>query len=238
MRTTIIGLMLFGLAVPAAARPPEEDDVQLLKDAAAVLTELHATPDGDIPRALWLKAKCVIVVPGLTRVAFGIGGEFGEGVASCRTPDGGWTAPAFMEIAKGSWGLQIGAASVDLVLLVMNERGMDKLLSNRVVLGAEATVAAGPVGRNVEAGTDAQLNAEILAYSRSRGLFAGVNMSGGVLRPDNDDNAKFYDQSISARDILFGAKATAPPEAEPFLAALRLHDAAAAIDKTEGTTGR
>ena len=231
----IIGLMLLGLAVGMAARAPEEDDVQLLKDAAAVLTELHATPDSDIPRALWLKAKCVIVVPGLTRAAFGIGGEFGEGVASCRTPDGEWSPPVFMEIAKGSWGLQIGAASVDLVLLVMNERGMEKLLRNKVTLGAEATVAAGPVGRNAEAATDAQINAEIVAYSRSRGLFAGVNIGGGVLRPDNDDNEKFYGHPVSPREILFAAKAPVPPEAEPFIAALRLHDIAAAVDQAKGT---
>lgn len=231
MRTMIIGLMLLGSAIPLPAAAPEEDDIQLLKEAAAVLTELHATPDGDIPRALWLKAKCVVVIPGLTRAAFGIGGEFGEGVASCRTPAGGWTPPAFMELAKGSWGLQIGAASIDLVLLVMNERGMEKLLSNKVTLGAEVTVAAGPVGRNVEAATDAYLNAEILSYSRSRGLFAGVNIAGGVLKPDDDDNAKFYARPISARDILFAASVPAPSEAAPFMAALRLHDTAAALDK-------
>jgi SH3 domain-containing YSC84-like protein 1 len=108
MRTMIIGLMLLGSAIPLPAAAPEEDDIQLLKEAAAVLTELHATPDGDIPRALWLKAQCVVVIPGLTRAAFGIGGEFGEGVASCRTPADGWTPPAFMELAKGSWGCRSG----------------------------------------------------------------------------------------------------------------------------------
>ena len=237
MQNSIVGIILLALSLPVtAAAAPEEKQVERLKEAATVLTELHATPDSDIPRALWLKARCVIVVPGLTRAAFIIGGEFGKGAASCRTPTGRWSAPIVVEVAKGSWGAQIGAASIDLVMLVMNERGMQRLLSNKVTLGAEATVAAGPVGRNAEAGTDIQLQAEIIAYSRSRGLFAGVNLSGGTLRPDTDETDKFYGKPASPRQVLLEASIPTPPQAEPFIAALRLHDTAAEIDKA--TPGR
>jgi len=136
-----------------------------------------------------------------------------------------------MQIGKGSWGIQIGAQTIDLVLLVVNKSGMEKMLRNKVTLGAEATVAAGPVGRNAEAATDAQINAEIVAYSRSRGLFAGVNIGGGVLKPDEDRTARLYGRKMSPRQILLEAAAPIPPEAEPFIAALRLHDVAAAVDE-------
>src|SRR5438094_7647870 len=181
-----------------------------IQEAAAVLKEIHATPDKDVPKELWDRAKCVIVVPSLKKAAFVVGGEYGKGLMSCRT-GGDWTAPVFMEIGKGSWGLQIGAQSIDLVLLVMNDRGMEKLLQDKVSLGAEASVAAGPVGRDARAGTDAQMNAEILSYSRTQGLFAGVNLSGGVLKPDSDDNEEVYGKKITPTAILTGS--TAPPAA-------------------------
>src|SRR4030095_13445389 len=135
----------------------------------------------------WDRARCVIVIPDLKKAAFVFGGEYGKGAMSCRAGEA-WSAPLFMQLAKGSWGFQAGAEEADLVLLVMNEGGVQKLLSNKVNLGADASVACGPVGRKAGASTDAALTTEILSYSRSRGLFAGINLSGGMLRPDEDTN--------------------------------------------------
>ena len=169
------------------AAPLSTSETKRINEAATVLKEIHAVPDKDIPQELWDKARCVIVVPSLKKAAFVLGGEYGKGLMSCRRAGEGWSAPVFMQLAKGSWGLQIGAQSIDLVLLVMNERGMDKLLQDKVTLGAEASVAAGPVGRDARAATDAQMNAEILAYSRTQGLFAGIDVSGGILQDQRDD---------------------------------------------------
>src|SRR5262249_49446305 len=154
-----------------------------------------AVPDKDVPKDLWDRSQCVLVVPSLKKAAFIIGGEYGKGLMSCRT-NGQWSAPIFMQVGKGSWGLQIGAQSIDLVLLVMNQSGMEKLLRNKVSLGAEASIAAGPVGRDARAATDAQMKAEILSYSRAQGLFAGINLSGGVVQSDNDDNQDLYGKSF------------------------------------------
>lgn len=214
--------VIIGFALAAAASVPliaDRDDVERIAKAAQVLSELNSTPDKDIPNDLWSKAACVVVVPDLKKAAFVFGGEYGRGLISCRR-NGGWTAPAFMRLHKGSWGLQVGAQEIDLVLLVMNEKGMEKLLNNKVTLGAEASVAAGPVGRDARAATDAQLSAEILSYSRAQGLFAGINISGGVMQVDEDDNAELYGNAVTARQILRGE--TKPPDvAEPLMAALR-----------------
>jgi lipid-binding SYLF domain-containing protein len=191
-----------------------------IDDAAAVLIELHTAPDKDVPKELWDRAACVIVIPSLKKAAFVFGGEYGKGLMSCHR-NGAWSAPAFMELQKGSWGLQIGAQSIDLILLVNNERGMKKLLGNKVTLGAEASVAAGPVGRDARAATDAQMRAEILSYSRAQGLFAGINLSGGVLKPDPDSNEDLYGQSVSAADILTTDKVSAPAATAAFLKALQ-----------------
>ena len=183
-----------------------------VEESATVLAEIHKAPDKDIPRELWDRATCVIVIPSVKKAAFVFGGEYGKGLMSCRKGKGGaWSAPVFMQLQKGSWGLQIGAQSIDLILLVNNERGMKKLLGNKVTLGAEASVAAGPVGRDARAATDAQMNAEILSYSRAQGLFAGINLSGGVLKPDSDDNEEVYGKKITPTAILTGS--TAPPAA-------------------------
>ena len=189
-----------------------------IDESAMVLTEIHATPDKDVPKELWDRATCVIVIPSLKKAAFVFGGEYGKGLMSCRKA-GAWSAPVFMRLEKGSWGLQIGAQSIDLVLLVNNERGMKKLLGNKVTLGAEASVAAGPVGRDARAATDAQMNAEILSYSRTQGLFAGINLSGGVLRPDGDDNEDVYGKKVTPETILTGNTA-APGATQPFMKAL------------------
>jgi SH3 domain-containing YSC84-like protein 1 len=207
-------------AVAAMAAELSTRATNRIRDAAAILKEIHSVPDKDVPQELWEKAECVIVVPSLKKAAFVFGGEYGSGLMSCRRHDE-WSAPVFMQVGKGSWGLQVGAQSIDLVLLVMNTRGMEKLLGNKVSLGAEASVAAGPVGRDARAATDAQLKAEILSYSRTQGLFAGVNLSGGVLKPDADDNADLYGKGVSPRDVVLGGTVQPPSATEPFMTALR-----------------
>ena len=216
----IIGMMA-ALAANAAGLGADLStrEVKRIEEAGIVLNEIHAAPDKDIPQDLWERAACVIVVPGLKKAAFVIGGEYGKGLMSCRK-GGGWTTPVFMEIGKGSWGFQVGAQSVDLVLLVMNDRGMEKLLQSKVTLGLEASIAGGPVGRDARAATDAQMNAEILSYSRTRGLFAGINLSGGVLRPDSEDNRHLYGKEISPKEVLAGDM-TPPAATAPFMNALQ-----------------
>jgi lipid-binding SYLF domain-containing protein len=218
----IIGAMTMSIVMAgtASAADLSKKAADRIKEAAIVLQEIHAVPDKDIPQELWEKADCVIVIPGLKKAAFIIGGEFGKGLLSCRN-NGVWGAPVFMELQKGSWGFQIGAESIDLVMLVMNRNGVDKLLGNKVTLGADASVAAGPVGRSANAATDAQLKSEILSWSRAQGLFAGINISGGVLKPDTDDNAELYGKTVSARDVVLGGNMKAPAETQAFMAALR-----------------
>ncbi|PWT80776.1 MAG: hypothetical protein C5B57_11675 [Blastocatellia bacterium] len=177
-----------------------------------------------ISQDLWNGARCVIVIPELKKAAFIFGGEFGKGVMSCRSA-GGWSAPVFMQLAKGSFGFQVGAEQVDLVMLVMNEQGVQKLLDNKVNLGADAAVAAGPTGRQAHASTDAYLRAEILSYSRAQGLFAGIDVSGGVLRPDDDSNEDVYGSKARPRTILAMREISAPTEAASFLSALRAVEA-------------
>jgi lipid-binding SYLF domain-containing protein len=192
---------------------------QRIEDAAAVLHEIHQAPDKDVPEDLWEKASCVAVIPSVKKAAFIVGGEYGKGLISCRK-GASWSAPAFMLLEKGSFGFQIGGESVDLVLLVMNERGVNHLLQDKVALGGEASVAAGPVGRDTRAMTDAQLKSEILSYSRSQGLFAGIDLTGGVLKPDRDDNKDLYGRDVSPADILHG-KVMVPGGVAPFMQALK-----------------
>jgi lipid-binding SYLF domain-containing protein len=220
---TVIGAMTMTIvmaATTASTADLSQKTADRIKEAAATLSEIHAVPDKDIPQELWDKAACVIVVPNLKKAAFIVGGEFGKGLMSCRQ-NGGWSAPIFMEMEKGSWGLQIGAESVDLVLLAMNPGGVRKLLGNKVSLGADASVAGGPVGRSAHAATDAQLKAEILSWSRAQGLFAGIDISGGVLKPDADDNAALYGKNVSAEEVVLGGKTKAPAATQAFMQALR-----------------
>jgi lipid-binding SYLF domain-containing protein len=191
-----------------------------IRDAATILKEIHSVPDKDIPQELWDKAECVLVVPSLKKAAFVFGGEYGSGLMSCRH-NGQWSAPVFMQVGKGSWGLQIGAQSIDLVLLVMNKSGMEKMLRNNVSLGAEASIAAGPVGRDARAATDGQMKAEILSYSRTQGLFAGINLSGGVVKADEDDNKDLYGPNVAPRDVVMAGTVKPPAVTEPFMTALR-----------------
>jgi lipid-binding SYLF domain-containing protein len=220
----IIGAVTMAIVTAATGTASAADLSQKaadrVREAATVLQEIHAVPDKDIPQELWDKASCVIVIPGLKKAAFILGGEFGKGLMSCRE-NGRWSAPIFMEMQKGSWGLQIGAESVDLVLLVMNSGGVNKLLNNKVTLGADASVAGGPVGRSAHAATDAQLKSEILSWSRAQGLFAGIDISGGVLKPDTDDNAALYGKSVAPRDVVLGGTVKAPTATDAFMAALQ-----------------
>src|SRR6266536_2421643 len=220
MQALITALFVLVSMAPASGADISTREANRIHEAATVLKEIHGVPDKDIPQDLWDRAECVIVVPGLKKAAFVIGGEYGKGLMSCRH-NGEWSAPVFMQVGKGSWGLQIGAQSIDLVLLVMNASGIDKMLRNKVTLGAEASVAAGPIGRDARAATDAQLKAEILSYSRTQGLFAGVNLSGGVVRPDEDDNTDLYGTNVSARDVVMGTSVKAPVVTEPLMAAPR-----------------
>jgi SH3 domain-containing YSC84-like protein 1 len=216
-----IGVVLAAMvATTTQAADISTREANRIQEAATVLKEIHSVPDKDVPNELWQRAECVIVVPGLKKAAFVIGGEYGKGLMSCKH-NGEWGAPIFMEIGKGSWGLQIGAQSIDLVLLVMNKSGMEKMLRNKVTLGAEASVAGGPVGRDARAATDAQMKSEILSYSRTQGLFAGINLSGGVVRADNDDNRDLYGAGITPRDVVMNGTQKAPAVTDAFMAALR-----------------
>jgi lipid-binding SYLF domain-containing protein len=214
-------------AQSAAQQKMSTAEQKRLAEASAVLKELRNAPEG-IPEDLWNKAECVAVIPGLKKAALGIGGEYGRGVMSCRAGDS-WSAPLFLQLAKGSWGLQIGAQEIDLVLLAMNRRGVQKLLDNNVTLGADASVAAGPIGRSAAAGTDLNLQAEMLAYSRARGVFAGIDISGGVLRPDKDANTDVYG-NMPAQEILFSKNVGVPEPAREFVNTLS--------QEAVGTTGK
>lgn len=210
----------FALIAGSASAALTSDEQARLREASVVLTELRATPEKGIPEDLWTKANCVAVIPSVKKAAFIFGGEYGKGVISCRKPAGGWSAPAFIELEKGSWGFQAGAEEVDLVLLVMNQRGIDKLLQDKVQLGAGASVAAGPIGRSAGASTDLQMAAEILSYSKARGVFGGIDLSGGVLRPDKDANQNAYGASVTPHDVLFGTKTVVPAGAQAFIQSL------------------
>ena len=206
-------VVLAGATGATAAITPAE--TARLNAATRAMQEIR----GQVPPEYWTRARCVGVIPELKKAAFIIGGEYGRGVMSCRAGDQ-WSAPVFMQLAKGSLGFQAGAEQVDVVLLVMNESGAQKMLQNKVNLGADASVAAGPLGRQGQVGTDALLTAEILSYSRAQGLFAGIDLSGGMLRPDEDANKNVYGAGASPRTILASREISAPTQASPFLSAL------------------
>jgi len=221
LRITLLATLAILPASGASAQNGEKEtpskEVERLSNAAAVYTEIKTT---EVPKELLEKCKCVAVIPSVKKAAFIVGGEYGKGVVSCR--DGkDWSAPSFVMLQKGSVGFQLGGETVDLVLLVMNEHGMNRLLEDKVALGGEASVAGGPVGRDFRAMTDAQLKAEILSYSRAQGLFAGVNLTGGVLAPDRDNNRDLYGREISPKEILLGKTVTTPAVAQRFMAALK-----------------
>ena len=181
----------------------DNDSVKRLEQAAVIFGEVMATPDKGIPEDLLAKAHCIVIVPSLKTAAFIVGAKYGKGYLSCRGKDGaGWSAPGTVRIEGGSFGFQIGASETDLIMLVMNEGGEGKLLSSKFTLGGEASVAAGPVGRTATAQTDAQMHAEILSWSRSQGLFAGIALEGATLRQDLDDNVELYGRRLDNRDVV------------------------------------
>jgi lipid-binding SYLF domain-containing protein len=206
-------------AQETAAERDQSDIEKRIKNAAGVLDEIMGVKDSAIPDKIMSDAKCVAVVPSMVKLAIGFGGSHGKGVATCRTAHG-WSAPAPFSITGGSWGLQIGGQAVDLVMLVMNQKGMDALLSSKFKVGAGASAAAGPVGRDASAGTDWKMKSEILSYSRARGIFAGVDLSGSKISQDRDETRILYGKMLPFSTILEG-KVTPPNGSEPFLAAVR-----------------
>jgi lipid-binding SYLF domain-containing protein len=201
-----------------AADEKEGKAVDRVQAAADVLNEIQAAPDAGIPQEVLGSAECVAVVPSMLKGGFFVGGKYGRGLASCRTPKG-WSAPAFFTVTGGSFGLQIGGQAVDLVMLIMNKEGMKHLLSSEFALGADASVAAGPVGRHAEGNTDWKMRAEVLTYSRARGLFAGITLNGAVIKQDKDSTREFYGRMVPFRTSLVG-EIEPPAAANTFLTTL------------------
>jgi len=217
MRLLVGGILLAGAGLLSGKEPQE---VERLKKATLVFQEVMTAPDRGIPQQLLDKSQCVVVIPGSKKIGFIFGARYGRGFVSCRAKSGpGWSAPAAVRVEGGSFGAQIGGAETDVVLLVMNERGADRLLSSKFTLGGDASVSAGPVGRDATAQTDAYMTAEILSWSRSRGLFAGVSLTGATLRQDLDTNRALYGKTLENREILQGNLAV-PGAASGFIAAL------------------
>ncbi len=211
--------MLLIIALPVFAQQKEQERVE---NAGQVMQEILNIPD-DIPQNVIDKADCVVVLPSVIKFAFGFGGSYGRGVMTCRSGEdfkGPWGAPTMMALEGGSFGLQLGGQATDFVLLLMSPRSARSILSSKVKLGGEVSAAVGPVGRNASAETDVTLRAEILSYSRSRGLFAGISLAGSTLRPDNAANKKLYGRKISARDIVFNNEVVATASAKLLLAEL------------------
>ena len=218
-RFSTLGMLLALLMSPAYAQKKESKRVA---NAGKVITEILHVPD-NIPQDLIDKAECAIVLPGVLKFAIGVGGSYGRGVMTCRGGqnfNGGWGAPSMVALEGGSFGLQLGGQATDFVLLVMNPRGANGILSSKVKLGADAAAAAGPKGRDAAAATDVTMRAEILTYSRARGLFAGVSLEGSTLRPDNEANKKLYGKDLPAKDIVLHGRAKVPASAKELIATL------------------
>jgi lipid-binding SYLF domain-containing protein len=220
MKKTILSFGLLALLIlPALGQEKEEERVA---NAGKVIKEIMDIPD-DVPQDVIDKADCVVVLPSVLKFAIGIGGSYGRGVMTCRSGNnfhGPWSAPTMMALEGGSFGLQLGGQATDFVLLLMSPRSASSMLESKVKLGGDVSAAAGPVGRNASAETDVTLRAEILSYSRARGLFAGISLAGSTLRPDNDANKKLYGKEVKAKDVVFNKGVPAPPSAKLLLATL------------------
>jgi SH3 domain-containing YSC84-like protein 1 len=214
----IVVVCLCGFSAAADDQPKESKAQDRVQGAADVLNEIQAAPDRGIPQEVLGSAECVAVVPSMLKGGFIVGAKYGRGLASCRTPKG-WSAPAFFVVTGGSVGWQIGGQAVDLVMLIMNKDGMKHLLSSEFALGADASVAAGPVGRHAEGNTDWKMRAEVLTYSRARGLFAGISLSGAVIKQDKDSTREFYGRMVPVKTSLTG-EIDAPAGANAFLGTL------------------
>jgi SH3 domain-containing YSC84-like protein 1 len=217
----VLGTMtLIAASMAWAADEKDHSDINKRIDASArVLTEIMGTPDKAIPDKIMGDAKCLAVIPSMVKIAVGFGGSHGKGVATCRTPNG-WSAPAPITITGGSWGLQLGGQAVDLVMVIMNEQGMQHLLSSKFKLGADASAAAGPVGRDAAADTDWKMKAEVLTYSRARGVFAGIDLNGSAITQDKDETRLLYGKFVPFSEILAG-KVEPPSGSEAFLSAVK-----------------
>lgn len=219
MRLLICGALMFGLALPAVAGSTRNDDLARIQSATEVFQDIVNTPESSVPLSIIQSAACIAIIPGEKHFAFVVGGKYGKGLVTCRL-EHGWSAPAFVMISGGTFGFQIGGSSTDLILIFRSRDGLNKLLSDKFKIGADATAAAGPVGRHVAAATDLELHAEILTYSRSRGIFAGISLDGSVFQPDEDGDVAIYGANVNHEDILNG-KIAAPKEAESLLSAIK-----------------
>jgi lipid-binding SYLF domain-containing protein len=220
MKPILVTFLATGLATAMlAANETNQQETQRLKASADVLQEIMGTPDKAIPSDLFHRAYCVIVIPSMKKAGFMFSGKYGRGYASCRTEAGGWSAPAAMRIEGGGFGLQAGGSATDVVMLVMSSKGMNGILSSKFTLGGEASVAAGPVGREATAQTDATMHADILSWSRSRGVFGGVSLQGATLRPDEDGDKALYGEKVNTKDVLTG-QVKDPVSPDPFTSAL------------------
>jgi lipid-binding SYLF domain-containing protein len=211
MKKVLISLVVL-LSTTAALAGDRENDVDRLQSGATVIKEIMSAPDAGVPDEIINNAKCIAVIPSMLKAAFGVGGAYGKGVASCRT-EKGWSAPAFFSLKGGSFGFQIGGQAADIVMLIMNDEGMNNLLASKFKLGADASVAAGPVGRHADASTDWKMRAQVLTYSRTRGIFAGISLNGAVITQSKDDTRDFYGRMVPFRTILRG-NIDSPKEAE------------------------
>src|SRR5256886_12903291 len=220
LSSILLAVLPFITDVASASGQNKDDD--RLRNCGTVLKEILDVPD-NIPQDLLDKADCVVVFPSVLKAAFIVGGSYGRGAMSCRKGEdfrGAWGAPTMMALEGGSFGFQIGGQATDFVLLVMNESGASGILISKVKLGADASVAAGPVGRDASADTDATLRSEILSYSRARGLFAGISLEGSTIRPDNGDNRRVYGKNVSAKEIVLSGKVPVPPAAQQLISTL------------------
>ncbi len=199
----LCGVMLTGTSMLAFGATDKAKIDGRLTDASAVIRQIMATPDKGIPASILAGASCVVVIPSYKKAAFVVGAQYGQGAATCRTPRG-WSAPVFVQLTGGSFGFQIGGQATDLILVAMNQNGLQDMLKNKFKIGGDAAASAGPVGRNAQAGTDWKLNAEFLSYSRSKGLFAGINLDGTVLSQNEDDTRTFYGAAVPFETILKG----------------------------------
>jgi len=213
----LMSIFVTCLTLGPPARAAESPELQKIRDAEAVLRASATAPDKGIPRSLLERAECIGVFPGVTKAAFVVGGEFGRGVFTCRQKNGTMGAPAFFTIGGGSFGWQFGGQRADLVLLIMNENGVKHLLQDKFTLGGEASAVAGPVGRTVQASTDAQMHAEILSWSRSRGVFLGASLEGVVIKPNKSATEEFYGKPVTANDILVAQTVPPPDTARSFV---------------------
>jgi SH3 domain-containing YSC84-like protein 1 len=219
MKKLMFLIAMLSLGTLCWAGSAREDATDRLDNATKVMHEIMGMPDNGIPEEVLEHARCVAVVPHMMKGGFIFGGKGGKGVATCRTANG-WSAPAFITISGGNWGLQIGVEAVDLVMIIQNEKGMQRLLSSNFHVGGDASAAAGPVGRHAEAGTDWKMDTEILTYSRAKGAFAGLTLEGASIRQDDDSRHAMYGRNVTTRALLLG-KVPTPAVAQPFLAEIR-----------------